>query len=67
MVRRIVGTLLLVGQKRLSLDEFATIVQQANKTHPGSAAPPHGLCLVRVKYPEEFGIPFEERSSRSGL
>ena len=67
MVRRIVGTLLLVGQKRLSLDEFATIVQQANKTHPGSAAPPYGLCLVRVRYPEEFGIPFEERSGRSGL
>jgi tRNA pseudouridine38-40 synthase len=56
MVRRMVGTLLLVGQNRLSLDEFATIVQRAEKTHPGSAAPPHGLCLVRVKYPEEFGF-----------
>jgi len=56
MVRRIVGTLLLVGQKRLGLDEFAAIVQRAEKTHPGSAAPPHGLCLVRVNYPEEFGI-----------
>lgn len=56
MVRRMVGTLLLVGQKRLSLDEFATIVQRADKTHPGSAAPPHGLCLVRVDYPEEFGV-----------
>ena len=56
MVRRMVGTLLLVGQKRLSLDEFAAIVQHADKTHPGSAAPPHGLCLVRVDYPEEFGV-----------
>ena len=56
MVRRIVGTLLLVGQKRLCLDEFATIVQRAEKTHPGSAAPPHGLCLVRVEYPEKFGV-----------
>jgi tRNA pseudouridine38-40 synthase len=56
MVRRIVGTLLLVGQKRLSLDEFATIVQRAEKTHPGSAAPSHGLCLVRVHYAEEFGV-----------
>jgi tRNA pseudouridine38-40 synthase len=66
MVRRIVGTLLLVGQKRLSLNEFATIVQQANKTHPGSAAPPYGLCLVRVNYPEEFGVSFEERSNAPG-
>ncbi len=56
MVRRIVGTLLLVGQKRLSLDEFAAIVQRADKTHPGSAAPPHGLCLVRVDYPEQFEL-----------
>lgn len=56
MVRSIVGTLLLVGQKRLSLDEFATIVQLADKTHPGSAAPSHGLCLVQVNYPEEFSL-----------
>jgi tRNA pseudouridine38-40 synthase len=56
MVRRIVGTLLLVGQKRLCLDEFSAIVQRAEKTHPGSAAPSHGLCLVRVEYPEKFGV-----------
>jgi tRNA pseudouridine38-40 synthase len=56
MVRNIMGTLLLVGQKRLSLDEFATIVRQANRTHPGSAAPPHGLCLVRVEYSKELGF-----------
>jgi tRNA pseudouridine38-40 synthase len=55
-VRRMVGTLLLVGQKRLNLDEFASLVQQARKTHPGSAAPPHGLCLVGVSYPEELEI-----------
>jgi tRNA pseudouridine38-40 synthase len=52
MVRRMVGTLLLVGQQRLNLDEFAAIVQRAEQTHPGSAAPSHGLCLVRVSYPD---------------
>jgi len=56
MVRRIVGTLLLVGQNRMNLSEFAAIVQRADKTHPGSAVPSRGLCLVRVTYPEEFGI-----------
>ncbi len=55
-VRRMVGTLLLVGQKRLSLDAFAEIVQRAEKMHPGSAAPAHGLCLVRVDYPDMFGV-----------
>ncbi|HET9999767.1 MAG TPA: tRNA pseudouridine(38-40) synthase TruA [Ktedonobacteraceae bacterium] len=56
MVRRMVGTLLLVGQKRLSLAEFADIVQRAEKTHPGSAAPSHGLCLVGVMYPDGDGL-----------
>jgi tRNA pseudouridine38-40 synthase len=56
MVRRMVGTLLLVGQMRLCLEEFAAIVQSAEKMHPGSAAPAHGLCLVRVEYPEKFGV-----------
>ena len=55
-VRRMVGTLLLVGKKRLSLEEFAEIVQRAQKAHPGSAAPSHGLCLVQVRYPEIFGV-----------
>ena len=53
-VRRMVGTLLLVGQKRLYLDDFIEIVQRAEKTHPGTAAPPRGLCLVRVDYQEKF-------------
>jgi tRNA pseudouridine38-40 synthase len=61
MVRRIVGTLLLVGQRRLGLDEFAAIVQHAEERHPGSAAPPHGLCLVRVDYPEQFELGVQTR------
>ena len=56
MVRRIVGTLLLVGQNRMNLSEFAAIVQRADKTHPGSAVPSRGLCLLQVTYPEECGI-----------
>lgn len=55
-VRRMVGTLLLVGQRRISPDEFEEIVRRAEKTHPGSAAPAHGLCLVRVDYPEMYGV-----------
>ncbi len=55
-VRRMVGTLLLVGQQRMTIEEFAEIVRRAAKTHPGTAAPAHGLCLVRVRYPEMFGL-----------
>jgi tRNA pseudouridine38-40 synthase len=60
-VRRMVGTLLLVGQGRLSLDEFAFIVQQARKTHPGSVVPPQGLCLMWVNYPEDLGLDVRSR------
>jgi tRNA pseudouridine38-40 synthase len=54
-VRRMVGTLILVGQHRLSLAAFNEIVRRAEKTHPGSAVPARGLCLVQVEYPEQFG------------
>jgi tRNA pseudouridine38-40 synthase len=61
-VRKMVGTLLLVGQQRLSLAAFATIVQHAQQAHPGSAAPPHGLCLVQVRYPEIFGVTSDDKN-----
>jgi len=51
MVRRLVGTLLLVGTGRLTPAEMANIVAVGQRDHPGAAAPPHGLCLMRVEYP----------------
>lgn len=51
MVRRLVGTLSLVGMGRLSVAEFCGILDAHDKRHPGAAAPAHGLCLTRVEYP----------------
>jgi tRNA pseudouridine38-40 synthase len=51
MVRRLVGTLVLVGQESLTVDAFRTILEAADKAHPGAAAPAHGLCLAGVDYP----------------
>jgi len=51
MVRNIVGTLVDVGRRRFSTDDFAAIVAARDRTHAGIAAPPHGLYLVRVDYP----------------
>lgn len=51
MVRRLVGTLALVGEGRLALDDFAAILAERTRAHPGTPAPPHGLCLVGVEYP----------------
>lgn len=48
MMRRIVGTLLLVGKGALSIDEFARVIEKKHRA--GQSVPPHGLCLVQVKY-----------------
>jgi len=52
MVRNIVGTLVGVGRGRFSTDEFAAILAARNRTRAGRSAPPHGLYLVHVDYPE---------------
>jgi len=51
MVRRLVGTLVLVGEGRLSVEEFVAILVARKKAHPGAAAPARGLCLTNVEYP----------------
>ncbi|MBF0159086.1 MAG: tRNA pseudouridine(38-40) synthase TruA [Magnetococcales bacterium] len=53
MVRNIVGSLLLVGQGRWSVDHFARVVQAGDRRAAGPTAPPHGLYLVRVLYQPE--------------
>ena len=51
MVRRLVGTLALVGKGRLGVADFQCILAAAEKSHPGPAAPARGLCLTGVEYP----------------
>ncbi|NEU68106.1 tRNA pseudouridine(38-40) synthase TruA [Spirosoma agri] len=60
MVRAIVGTLLDVGQDRLSIDEFDRIIQARDRKKAGRAAPADGLSLVKVGYPDEV---FSSRQS----
>lgn len=63
MVRRIVGTLALVGAGTLSLDAFAAILEARDKAHLGAAAPAHGLCLTGVAYPPDL-LNWHTRESR---
>lgn len=51
MVRRLVGTLALVGAGKLTVTGFQDILEARDKAHPGAAAPAHGLCLTSVAYP----------------
>lgn len=52
MVRTIVGTMLEIGQERMSLDQFEQIILARDRTVAGRAAPANGLYLVEVGYPE---------------
>ena len=53
MVRSIVGTLLEVGQERMSLGEFRQIIQARDRTVAGRSAPASGLFLTEVGYPAD--------------
>ena len=48
MVRYIVGTLLEIGRGRRASDDIANMLQGSMKAGP--VAPPHGLCLMSVRY-----------------
>ena len=52
MVRLLVGMLVEVGAGLRSPQEFTEIWQQQRRDLVKSAAPPQGLCLLRVGYPD---------------
>ena len=51
MVRTIVGTMLEIGQGRMSLDQFEHIILALDRTVAGRAAPANGLYLIEIGYP----------------
>jgi tRNA pseudouridine38-40 synthase len=57
MVRNITGTLVAIGSGEEEIDWIKAVLEQRDRTRGGVAAPPHGLTLVRVDYPDEFAIP----------
>jgi tRNA pseudouridine38-40 synthase len=57
MVRNITGTLAAVGQGEQDIDWIGAVLASRDRKAGGIAAPPHGLTLVGVDYPESFGLP----------
>jgi tRNA pseudouridine38-40 synthase len=53
-VRNTVGSLIKVGQGKMTVDEFYSIVAARTPGLAGPTAPADGLCLVRVDYPGPF-------------
>jgi tRNA pseudouridine38-40 synthase len=52
MVRSIVGALVAVGVGRLRPSDLVALLAGADRQGAPSPAPPGGLCLVAVRYPE---------------
>lgn len=52
MVRSITGTLVDVGLGRRRAGEMMGILRSRNRRYAGQVAPPEGLCLWEVGYPE---------------
>ena len=53
-VRNTVGSLIKVGQGKMTVDEFYSIVAAKTPGLAGPTAPADGLCLMRVDYPGPF-------------
>ena len=51
MVRKTVGTLLMVGSGKISLEQFQETVANQKEFYKTALAPPNGLYLTVVKYP----------------
>ncbi len=55
MVRSVVGTLVEVGRGRRQAGDLAWILRSRDRALAASPAPPHGLCLWAVAYPDGGG------------
>lgn len=53
MVRAIVGTLLEVGQGKLSWEDVQAILEKKDRGEAGTSAPAQGLFLAKINYPFE--------------
>lgn len=50
MVRNLIGTIVLAGLNKISIDQFKAIVEVKDRTKAGTTAPPQGLFLKKVNY-----------------
>ncbi len=57
MVRNIAGTLAEIGLGERPVQWAAEVLAGRDRRAGGIAAPPHGLTLISVEYPEQFAIP----------
>jgi tRNA pseudouridine38-40 synthase len=51
MVRAIVGTLIDIGNGKLTSEDLKKIIESKNRSMAGTSVPGNGLYLCEIKYP----------------
>ena len=57
MVRNITGTLVAIGIGDQPVASLGAVLASKDRKKGGVAAPPHGLTLIDVAYPDDFELP----------
>ena len=65
MVRNIAGVLMTVGAGMKPPDWVGWVLKQRDRTRGGFTAPPEGLYLTCVRYPQRFNLPEMKRTQAS--
>lgn len=60
MVRAIIGTMVEVGQGKITMDGFKQIIEAKDRGAAGASAPSEGLFLSNIAYPEDLFQRMEE-------
>ena len=56
MVRSIVGTLIEIGEGKISFSDIETILMSKDRAKAGYSVPANGLSLIDIEYPKEILI-----------
>lgn len=56
MVRAIVGTLIEIGEGKISFSDIETILMSKDRANAGYSVPANGLSLIDIEYPKEILI-----------
>ncbi len=54
MVRSLLGTLFLLGENKISLEELNYIIESRNRSNAGNSVPAKGLFLDKIFYPNDI-------------
>lgn len=54
MVRTIVGTLIEIGRGKIAVEHMKDILDARNRNLAGPTAPAMGLCLMKVRYENDY-------------